>query len=96
MVVSRLYYMVEVGWEKGRDGELANIQAGFRCYSFCENQNLDLVQAVSDRLHERPRRTVMTLLDISKTYDRVWRGLYFSLHTHWEFSFFTCVDSGHS
>ncbi|KAH7725652.1 endonuclease and reverse transcriptase-like protein [Aphelenchoides avenae] len=54
-------------------------QAGFRKMRSTEDQLLRVVQSVSDGFSAKkpPKRTVMTLVDFSRAFDRVWRtGLY--------------------
>jgi len=50
-------------------------QAGFRARHGTEDQAIRLSQWISDNFHSKPmKRTLLTLLDFSKAYDRVWRN----------------------
>ncbi len=63
-----LYYLAET-----RDW-LCTEQARFRKNRSCEDQILCLTQSTSDGYQAiKPKKTVLTLLDYSKVFDRVWR-----------------------
>ncbi len=68
MIHNRLYYIAETrGW-------LCSKQAGFRTIRSCEGQILRTTQTISDGYQStKPKRTVLTLLDFSKAFDRVWK-----------------------
>lgn len=69
MVANRVRYLAEsCHW-------FSDYQAGFRQTRSTEDQVLRLVQSISDGFQQRPKaeRTVLSLLDFSKAYDRVWR-----------------------
>ncbi len=68
MIHNRLYYLAETrGW-------LCPEQAGFRTSRSCEDQILRVTQTISDGYQAtKPKRTVLTLLDFSKAFDRVWK-----------------------
>ena len=52
----------------------SRFQAGFRKGQSCEDQVIHIVQAIENGFQQRPiQRSVLTLLDFSKTYDTVWR-----------------------
>jgi hypothetical protein len=57
-------------------GMLNSDQSGFRPQWLTEDQVIRLSQAISDGFQERkpPYRTVLTLLDFSKAYNKVWRA----------------------
>ncbi|KAH7706695.1 pol-like protein [Aphelenchoides avenae] len=58
-----------------RNNNLSAAQAGFRKMRSTEDQLLRVVQSVSDGFNAKkpPKRTVMTLVDFSRAFDRVWR-----------------------
>ncbi len=68
MIHNRLYYLAETrGW-------LCPEQVGFRTSRSCEYQILRVTQTISDEYQATtPKRTVPTLLDFSKAFDRVWK-----------------------
>ena len=52
----------------------SRFQAGFRKGRSCEDQITRIVQAIEDGFQQQPmKRSVLTLLDLSKAYDTVWR-----------------------
>ncbi len=65
---NRLYYLAEtLDW-------LCTEQAGFRKNRTCEDQILRIAQPISDRYQTtKPKRTILTIFDCSKAFDRVWR-----------------------
>ena len=53
---------------------LNNNQCGFRNQRCTEDQLITLSQTISDGFHKKPtERTLLTLLDFSKAYDKVWK-----------------------
>ncbi len=68
MIHNRLYYLAETrGW-------LCPEQVGFRTSRSCEDQILRVTQTIGDGFQAtKPKRTVLTLLDLSKVFDRVWK-----------------------
>ncbi len=68
MIHNRLYYLAEtLGW-------LCPEQAGFRTSRSCEDKILRVTQTISGGYQAtKPKRTVLTLLDFSKAFDRVWK-----------------------
>ncbi len=68
MIHNRLYYLAKTqGW-------LCPEQAGFRTSRSCEDQVLRATQTISDGYQTtKPKRTVLTRLDFSKAFDRVWK-----------------------
>jgi len=68
VITNRLVYHLEA------NNILAPEQAGFRSSRCTEDQVIRLTQHVNDALQHRPsNRTLLTLLDLSKAYDTVWR-----------------------
>ncbi len=65
---NRIYYLAEIrNW-------LCSEQAGSRKNRSCEDQFLRLTQSISDGYQAtKPQKTVLTLLEYSKAFDRVWR-----------------------
>ncbi|XP_075258517.1 uncharacterized protein LOC142350552 [Convolutriloba macropyga] len=69
MVVTRIVYLLE------SKKILAPCQAGFRKNRSTEEQIARIVQDAFDGLEEKkPKRSVVTLLDFSRAYDRVWKN----------------------
>ena len=68
MVANRLSHLAETnGW-------WSNDQAGFRKMRSCEDQVLRLSQSISNGFQSSPpKRSLLALLDYSKTYDMVWK-----------------------
>ncbi len=68
MVHNRLNNLAETrGW-------LCGEQAGFRKLRSCEEKILRNTQTISGGFQAtKPQRSLMALLDFSKTFDRVWR-----------------------
>ena len=70
MMAERLYYVGE------RLGLFSSLQAGFRKGRSCEDQILKITQAIEDGFQNKPmKRSVLLLLDFSKAYDTVHRGV---------------------
>jgi len=68
MVAERFHHFAE------SNGILNHQQAGFRRGRSCEDQITRVIQAIQDGFNKRPmNRSVLVLLDFSKTYDTVWR-----------------------
>ena len=73
IINNRLLFILE------SKGLLSDYQAGFRPNKSTEDQLLRLSQSVSDGFEEK-KRTVLTLLDFEKAYDKVWKdGLIFKM-----------------
>ena len=72
MVKNRLMYWMEA------KSKLSEDQAGFRRGRSTEDQLLKLLQSIGDGFNKKPpKRTIMTLIDFSRAFDKVWRnGLY--------------------
>ena len=69
MIKSRL-----VDWLE-RNGKLSGAQSGFRKLRSTEDQLLKAVQSFSDGFNSRPpKRTILTLVDFSRAFDRVWHS----------------------
>ena len=52
----------------------SRFQAGFGNSGSCEDQIPQIVKAIEDNFHQRPMQSsVLTLLDFSKAYDKIWR-----------------------
>ena len=68
ILVDRLYYNAET------KNLFSQFQAGIHEGQSCEDQITWIFQTIEDGSQQRPmKRSVMTLLDFSKTYDTVWR-----------------------
>ena len=68
MLADRLYYIAET------KNLFSPFQAGFRRGRSCKDQILRIVQEIEDGFQKKPMlRSVLVLLDFSKTYDTVWR-----------------------
>ena len=68
IIANRLYFIAET------NNMFSRFQAGFRKGQSCEDQITQIVQASEDGFQQRPiQRSVLTLLDVSKAYNTVWR-----------------------
>ena len=75
IICNRLTFILE------NNNLLNKNQCGFRSRRCTEDQLITLTQTISDGLHKRPmERTLLTLLDYSKAYDKVWKeGLLYKM-----------------
>ncbi len=68
MIDNRLYFLA------GTRGWLCPEQVGFRTSRSCEDQILGVTQTISDGYQaKKTKRTVLTLLDFSEAFDRIWQ-----------------------
>ena len=67
ILADRLYYITET------NNMFSRFQDGFHKAQSCEDQIIQIVQAIEDEFQQHPMKcSVLTLLDFSKTYNTVW------------------------